>query len=281
MPDLYLGKIPIIYRSLNEGFVRGTPDPAHLSTGAVPRDFDVDPVLMRDSPAGMAIIPQSEWDARHAEQLATKSSLLHMYLPGDMSRPAFDFLDQNGFPDCWYHSTAQAAMMAYLAAGLPVPRLNAVAGATLLNRTDGGWCGLSMKHLREHGCPVVGTGPGQWPYQSRRGQDTPELRANMARHKSAEDWYDFGRREYDQQYDQQFSANQLATCGFQNWPAPSDYNEFGHSMLTLGWAKIEAGHWGPVTLNSWRQFGYFGLCVLADRVPDNACALRAMTPTVN
>ena len=37
----------------------------------------------------------------------------------------------------------------------------------------------------------------KWPYQSRRGQDTPDLRASMARYKVTEGWYDFGRSVYD------------------------------------------------------------------------------------
>ena len=276
MADLYLGKIPVIYRSLNEGFIRGTPD-HEPATGCLERDFSVDPVLMGDSPDGMAVIPSSEWDARHDEQIANKSGLLHLYLGPDLNAPAFQFLDQNGFPDCWAHSTGHALMFDYLRQGLPVPRLNAVAVATLMRQTNGGWCGLSMKFARESGYPVAGDGPGQWPYQSRRGQDTPELRAAMARHKALSGWYDLGK----QAYDQTLTEGQLATCGFENWPAPSDYNRFGHSMLTIGHARIEAGHWGRLTLNSWQGFGHHGLCVLAGMVPDNAVALTAATPTTN
>ena len=273
MPDLYLNKIPIVRRSLNEGFLRGVP--GHLLTGAVPRDFAIDPVVMGDPPAGMAVAPESEWDARHDEQIKNKDGLLHLYLGPNLDAPAFQFLDQNGFPDCWAHSTGHALMFDYLKQGLPVPRLNAVAVATLMGQTNGGWCGLSMGFARDKGYPVVGDGPGEWPYQSRRGQDTAELRATMARHKAVSGWWDLGR----QAYDQTLTRSQLATCGFMNWPAPSDYNRFGHSMLMIGWARIEAGHWGPLTLNSWQGFGYHGLCVLADMWPDNSVALRSSTPS--
>ncbi len=277
MPELYKGRIPIIRRDLNEGFLRGLPDPEHLSTGAIPRDFDVDPVLMRDSPAGMVLIDPSEDDARFDAQEETKSSLEHMYLPGDGKKPAFTFLDQNGFPDCWTHSTGHGIMFEYLMAGLPVPKLNAVAAATLMGQTNGGWNGLSLKFARDNGYPVCGTGPGQWPYQSRRGSDTPELRANMAKHKVVEDWYDLGR----QVYDQKLVARQIATAGFQNWPVPSDYNRFGHSMLTIRYVRIARGDWGLLTLNSWLGFGYFGLAVLAGMWPDNATAIRAVTPSID
>jgi hypothetical protein len=158
---------------------------------------------------------------------------------------------------------------------LPPIRLNAVAVATLLGRTNGGWCGLSMKFARENGYPVVGTGPGEWPYQSRHGKDTPELRAAMKQHRDLEDWYDLAKAEYDQD----LSKGQLATCLFDNLPAPSDYNRFGHSMLSLRKVRIERGSWGYLTLNSWKGFGYYGLCVLAEMEPDGSCALRSSTPS--
>lgn len=274
MAELYLNKIPIIRRSLNDGFIRGTPDDVP-STGAIPRDYDIDPVAMGDSPASMVLIDPSEYDARYEEQHREESSLLHMYLRGD--KPAFDLLDQNGFPDCWAHSTSHAMMLDRVKNNLPVVRFNAVAVATLLRQTNGGWCGLSMKFARENGLPVIGTGPGQWPYQSRNGKDTPELRANMAKYKSEEDWYDLGHREYDQK----LSDQQLATCGFNNWAAPVDYNAYGHSMCSLGKVRIEAGAWGLAILNSWAGFGYYGLCIIPDSTtrPNNAVALRSSTAT--
>jgi hypothetical protein len=274
MADLYKGKVPIVRSDLNQGFIRGAADPDHPpATGAVPRDFSVQPLEMRDSPAQMKLYAPSEWDSLYDAGEANEDSLEHIYLRG--GQPAFEFLDQNGFSDCWCHSTAHAIMMDRAKQNLPPIRLNAVAVATLMGRTDGGWCGLSMKFARENGYPVIGTGPGQWPYQSRRGQDTPELRAGMKLHRDLEDWYDLAKAEYDQD----LSQAQLATCLFNNMPSPSDYNRFGHSMLSLRLVRIEAGSWGLLTLNSWKGFGYFGLCVLAGMWPDGSCALRASTPS--
>lgn len=271
--DLYRGKIPIVRRDLNEGFVRGAP--AHApATGAVPRDLSVDPVLMRDNPSGMTVYPRSEWDARYDAGEANQDSLEHLYLRS-AEAGVFQFLDQNGFPDCWCHSTAHAVMIDRLKQNLPFVRLNAVAIATLMSQTNGGWCGLSMKYVRENGIPTVGTGPGQWPYQSRGGRDTPELRANMRLHRDLSDWYDLGRHEYDQD----LTRDQIATCLFDNNPTPSDYNRFGHSMLSLRLVRIEAGSWGLLTLNSWALFGYYGLCVLAEMWPDSSCSLRSSTPS--
>jgi len=272
--ELYRGKIPIIRRSLNDGFIRGTPDDLP-STGCVERDYDIDPVAMGDSPAAMKLVEDSELDAIFDEQEAQESSLEHMYVRD--GSPAFEFLDQNGFPDCWFHSTAHALMVDRMKQGLPPVRFNAVAGATLLNQTNGGWCGLSMKFIREKGCPVIGSGPGEWPYHTRSNHDSPELRANMAKYKSLEDWYDLGRREWDQK----LSQRQLRTLGCGNIPVPTDYNKYGHSMLMIRLVRIEKGHWGRLTLNSWKGFGYLGLCVIPETTADvnNAVALRVSSST--
>jgi len=269
MPELYHGKIPIIRKSLNDGFIRG--EAPEVSFGCVERDYDVDPVAMGDSPAAMTLIPASEDDARYDEQEEQESSLEHLYLRG--GRPAFEHLDQNGFPDCWAHSSVHAVMLNRMAQNVEIPKFNAVAVATLLNQTNGGWSGLSTKFIREHGIPVVGTGSGQWPYHSRKGKDTPELRAEMARYKVIEDWYDLGRKEWDQV----LSDRQIATCGWQNWAAAVDYNKYGHAMCQLRKVRIERGRWGKLTLNSWIGFGYHGLCVIPDDVamPNNAVAVRS------
>jgi hypothetical protein len=274
--EFYRGKIPIVTRDLNEGFVRGTPD-SPPSLGCVPRDFDVDPVEMRDSPSEMKLIDPSEYDARFDEAEATESSLEHKYLP-DGKTPAFEFLDQGEFPDCWAHSTAHCLMFDRLKQNLPVLRFNAVAVATMLGRTNGGWSGLSMKFARDNGYPVMGSGPGEWPQWTRKRQyDTPELRAAMKRHQANELWYDLGRREYNQV----LTRRQIDTCGFDNIPLGVDFNEFGHAMCQIRRVRIEAGHWGDLILNSWKGFGYHGLFVLVNRTADNACGLRSSTPSAN
>ncbi len=264
----YKSRIPIIYRDLNEGFIRGTPD-YKPATGAVPRDFAIDPVEIRDSPSAINLIPTSDYDAYYDKGEEAEDSLEHMYLRGD--KAAFEYVEQGNFPDCWAHSTAHSIMFDQLKQNLPVVRLNGVAAATLMNRTDGGWCGLSMKFAREKGFPPI---CAEAPYHSRNVKNTAALQAAMKLHADLEDWYDMAKAEYDQD----LSKGQLVTCLFNNLPCPSDYNRFGHSMLSIRWVRIEAGLWGPLTLNSWQGFGYHGLCVLANMVPDGSCALRSSTP---
>lgn len=265
MPNLYKGRVPIITRSLDEGWLRGA---VPVSTGAIPRDFSVDPVEMRDSPDSIQLIPTSQYNALYDAQEANESSLEHLYLRDD--KPAFEFLDQNGYPDCWAHSTAHAIMFDALKQNIPVVRLNGVAAATLMNQTNGGWCGLSMKFARTNGFPPI---CADAPYQSRKVKNTPALKAQMKLHSNLEDWYDLGKAEYDQE----LSKGQLITCLFNNLPCPSDYNRFGHSMLSIRYVRTDLG-WGLLTLNSWAGWGYHGLGVLLNMIPDGSCALRSSTP---
>jgi hypothetical protein len=268
---MYLGKIPVINRSLNEGWIRSSDMPPAVSTGCEPRDFSVDPVEMRDSPAGMVVYSRSsEWDAVEDEKIAKQSSLLHIFLRGD--KPAFQFLDQDGFPDCWYHGPAHAYMLACMRDGEPIPRINAVAGATLCGRTNGGWSGLGFKDLRENGAPLMGNGPGEWPQWTRdRKHNTAEFQANRRKHKVLEDWYDMTAEVYDQD----MTNDQLFTCLANNNPASGDWNRYGHAMAIIDVVRIERGSWGPVVLNSWEKFGYFGLAVLREIWPNNSAALRS------
>lgn len=269
MPELYKGKIPIVNRSLNEGWTRNIRE--DVNTGCVPRDFAVDPVEMRDSPAQMKLLRRgSDWDAAHDERERFQSGLVHLYLRND--EPAFEHLDQNGFPDCWYYGPSQAYMLACMRDGQPVPRINATAGATLLGRTNGGWSGLAMKDLRENGAPLMGDGPGEWPKHTRATRhNTAEFRANRQKKKVLEDWYDLGSEVYDQE----MTADQIFTCCYNNNPGSGDWNRFGHAMCIIDVVRIERGSWGPVVLNSWDQFGYHGLAVLREMWPNNAVFLRS------
>ncbi len=263
-------KIPIVHKSLNEGFIRTAPPT--VSTGCVERDYLVDPVLMKDDPAGMVTYDNAEAVSRFNQALKDESSLIHMYLRG--GKPVFEHLDQDGFPDCWYHGPCHAFMLACMRDKEPIPRLNGVAGATLLGRTNGGWSGLAQKDLRENGAPLMGTGPGEWPQWTRNTKyNTPEFKTNRMKHKVLEDWYDLRRAEYDQD----LSKSQLITCAIDNNPGSCDYNRFGHAMGFPGVGYMD-GRFHPITLNSWEAFGLFGLALLYDIWPDSSVAIRAATP---
>ncbi len=274
--ELYKGRVPICRRGLDDAWLRSGDTPT-VSTGCIPRDYDDDPVLMGDSPSGMKLDDPSEYDAIYDKGEEAEDSLEHLFLRG--GKPAFTNLDQGPFPDCWFHSTAQAMMMDSVKQGIaPVPRLNAVAGATLTGMLGGGWCGKSMKYARDNGIPVMGTGEGEWPEHTRNKKyDTPAMRERMKQHKALENWYDLGRSEWDQV----LSGRQIATCLNNNNPTPLDYNDFAHSILAIRQVRIAPGDWGYLLLGSWLNYGYFGLHVVAWSLsrPNNACSLRSSTPS--
>lgn len=269
MVDLYLGKIPVIRRNLNEGFL-GQPEP--VRGGAVERDYSVQPLEMFASPSEMDLIPESEDDARYEEREATKSGLLHLFLRG--GKPAFKNLDQNGQGFCWAYSTAQAIMMQRLAMGLPLVRLSAHAVACKIKnfRDQGGWGGLSAKFAVETGYPSCDV----WPEQSmQRKYDTDATWADAAKHKITDEWVDLSKSVYDQK----LTKRQWVTAAFSNQPGPADYSRFSHSMCRFDRVRIEKGHWGDVILQSWKNWGYYGLGILSDELgqPDGALAIRSVT----
>ncbi len=271
--EFFHGKIPIIRQSLNEGFLRSGYSAG--ATGAIPRDYDVDPVEMGDSPAGLKVLSDAELKEAFEEQENAQSSLEHMFLR--TGSPAFELLDQNGNGYCWAYSTGHCVMLDRLKQNLPMVRINPHATAAIIKHgaDQGGWSGLSLKFCVENGYAVEGNGPGQWPLHSRNLKyDTPALRENMALHKCLESWYDLGQREYDQELTKQ----QICTLGVQSIPVAGDWNRFGHAMCIIRSVLIN-GVWSPMVLNSWNGFGHHGLAILWNMWPDNAVALRASTPS--
>lgn len=272
MAELYLGKIPIIRRSLNEGFLRGLPDAEFRQANTVARDFREDPVSVSASPAEMELVPESDYDAIYEERQASGSGMGNKLIRA-LEAGEFKFADQSRFPDCWYHSPVNGIALARLLQNLPFVMFNAVAGATILGRTNGGWCGLGLKDCIDNGPPVAGDGEGEAPYQSRNVRNDAAFKANRARHKVTESWYDLGRDVYDQV----LSDRQISTCCFQDNPVPADWMAHGHSMLIADKVRVERNSWGRLVLNSWQGFGYLGLCVMM-QAPDNACSIRTVRP---
>lgn len=273
MADFYKG-IPIIDPSLTVS--AAVLDPSGVHKGLVPRDYHAYPQEYMGTPDEMDVIPESEWDARYDEQEATESSLEHMFLRG--GRPAFTNLDQNGHGYCWAYSTGHAIMLTRLRDNMPYVRLNPHATAAIIKAgaDEGAWCGLSGKWAANYGYAEEGTGPGQWPLHSRDLKyDTPALREEMAKRKTTEEWRDLTKQDWEQS----MKSKQLATCGFLNIPAPSDFNWWGHSVCQVRWVRIERGSWGPLILNSWKGWGKHGLAVLrgTQAVANGAIAVRNTT----
>lgn len=174
--------------------------------------------------------------------------------------------------NCWAYSTGTALMMTRLAMGLPLVRLSPHAVACKIKnfRDEGGWCGLSAEFSRNTGYPSEQF----WPAQSMSRQyDKPETWANAELHKATEDWVDLTKKVYDQN----LTRSQVATCGFNNIPVPSDFHWWSHSVCQIRWVRIEAGSWGPLILNSWKGWGRHGLAVLqgSKAICNGAVAIRS------
>ena len=275
MAELYKGSIPIID---TDGPENEMLRPKGATFGLVPRDYLLDPESLFAPPSEMTLIPESEWDARFDEQERLGSSLEHIYLSGPGGSPRFVNLDQNGNGYCWAYSTGHAIMLDRLRRNLPMVRLNPHATAAIIKkgRDEGGWCGLSAKFAREVGYALEGNASGQWPLHSRDLKyDTPQLRASMAKFKVDEDWVDLTR----QVYDQNLTRLQLATCLFSGIPCPTDFQWWGHSVCSVRWVRIEAGSWGLLILNSWLNWGRYGLGVLRGEKTKTmgAIAIRSTT----
>lgn len=270
--DFYKNDIPILDENTPE--CRDVLFSPGVSFGMTGRDYNESPVEMFADPSGLAVYDPSEWDARYDEQEANESSLEHIYLRG--GRPAFTNLNQNPNGYCWAFSTGTAMMMAALRDNRLDFRLNPTATAAIIKngRDEGGWCGLSAKWARENGYAEEGDGPGQWPGNTRNLRyDTPQLREAMKKHQVLEDWYDLTRPVHGQV----LTSRQVATACFNNIPVPSDFMQWRHSVCTIRWVRIERNSWHPLILNSWPQWGRFGLAVIRTMTITNAVAVRIST----
>lgn len=263
--------IPVIKRSLDEGFINGKPATAP-SFGCVPRDFRVDPIRMQDRPDSMDVYTDDKAKEVYDKQMEAQSTLLHIFFRN--GKPAFDHLDQDGFPDCWYHGPAHAVMATCMRDNDPIPRINGVAGATLLGRTNGGWSGLAMQDMRENGAPLMGTGVGEWPQWTRdKRYNTPEFRDARMKHQILEDWYDTSAEVYGQVMTQR----QMVTTILNKNPGSGDWNKFSHAMGVLGIGYLD-GRFHPIVIQSWKGWGLAGVGLLYDLWPNNYCGPRTITP---
>lgn len=279
--DYYKSTIPILDADRPEGKEMGDIFfPKGQALGYVERDYKQFPEPMFQAPSEMELIPDSEDDARFDEGEANKDTLEHIYLSGPNGEPAFENLDQDGDGYCWAYSSGHAVMLDRLkqmppAPGSQVVRLNPHSVGAIIKggRNEGGWCGLSAQFIKENGIAVEGTGPGQWPKQSRNLKyDTPECRTQMKLHVVTEDWVDMTR----QVYDRNLTQSQVKTCLFNNVPCPNDFNWWGHSVCAIRWVRLEKGSWGVLILNSWYKWGRYGLAVLrgSQRICNGGVAFR-------
>ena len=235
--------------------------------GLVPRDFAADPPEMFDPPSDMPLIPRNEWSARIKEMEATKSRISDILLAAGIPS-----MDQGSVGYCWAHSTTGCVQALRAINNQPHIPLSAFMVAAIIKRgrDEGGWCGLSAKFLREVGV----CSQALWPQGNRSlSLDTPQARADAARHRVTEDWVDLTR----QVYDQSLTFDQVMSCLLCRVPVAGDFNWWSHSVMLCDPVEVEPGSFGIRLRNSWGDgWSDRGFSVLhgAKAIPDGAVALR-------
>ncbi len=267
-----------------------TPSGDRAATGLVPRSLSrqapgyLDAVPRYGAARPLDLIPESEWDARYDEMVATRSSLADIRDAGDGGRP-IPSLDQNaadGTPRwgyCWNHGPVQAVMLLRAANNQPYVPLSAFAGASVIKdyQDQGGWGAQGLDFLMKVGAPSQAL----WPQkQVDRRLDTPAMRANAAKHKVAEGWVDLDSPVYDRN----LTFAQVMTLLFRRIPVVADFDWWGHCVVLTAPHRVERGSWGVKGLNSWGDgWGDNGAFVLRGQraVPNNAVAPAVTTASAD
>lgn len=176
---------PVIITSKN--WQQYVDPPPGKKTGLIPRNFHAHPPgylacteVMPDS----ALIPESEYSTRLADQQAQKSSLF------DLRTSYYDdlkSLDQDGYGYCWAFSTTKAVMYTRAAMGEPRLRLSAWMVASIIKnyRDEGGWGAESLAFWAKTGGATL----EEWPQgKVDRQYDTSTMRATALKRRVTEWW---------------------------------------------------------------------------------------------
>lgn len=219
----------------------------------------VDPSIygMMAPPSEIKLIPRSEWSERIKEKERTKSNLSDL-----LRRAGIPSTDQNGHGYCWAYSTVGCVQTIRAFNNQPHIPLNPHSVASIIKRgaDQGGWCGLSCRFLMEHGVAPMGSGEGEWPEHSRDYKRLePKCRERMSQFLVTEGWIDLRRNDYDQQ----MTFDQVASCLLSNIPCALDFNWWGHSVMGCDLVEVESGDFGIRIRNSWKDsWGDKGFSVL-------------------
>lgn len=240
--------------------------PSGFSTGLIPRDFKSHPVgCFAYAPAfpDDALIPESEWPARLAQQKADRASLL------DLRTTYYDTLkslNQNGYGLCWAFSSTKATMYIRATQHGVFERLSAywVAGKVMNWRDQGYYGAASLGQIVKAGVPLESLCP---TYSSRN--DTPECQADAATRKVTEWW--------DGSDDRDLARRQMVSSLLVGIPCVVDLNWLSHSM-----AAIHIESLNPLTIyfdNSWGEGNNKGLYIAkgSQAIPDGLVIPRVAT----
>jgi len=252
-------------------YLHPTVNGERKSHGLIPRDWSAKPAgcyAFAPPFPDELLIPEEQWPERLAEQKAKKSDLLSL-----RKRLNIRSLDQNGFGYCWAFSSTKAVMYCRAIMGQPFVELSAWAVAAIIKnyRDQGGWGMESMEWIVENGVPSLDV----WPQgQVKKALDTPEMRADAAKHKVT-GWWE-GSNDKDK------ATHQMVSAFLMGLPCVLDYDWWSHSVCGIYLESIKPLRGGID--NSWtNDAGDNGIFILEERKfrPDGLVIPRDVTPSPN
>lgn len=245
--------------------------PAACRTGAVPRDFGVQPVGSDGlkPPSGIALIPESEWIPRIRDRKKYGLGLSQIWKTGwNGGRMPSKDQGQRGY--CWSHSVTRCLEFLLAKANQKQELLSAYSIACKIKnfQDEGGWCGLSGKFVADYGVVPESL----WPARSvDRSLDNAANWESAKAFRMTEGWYDLNR----QVWDQDITWKGVVSLLLQNVPCAIDYMPWGHSVNVFDVDEKDGEVW-PVIFNSWGDgWGDQGTALLMNawsRSPDGAVA---------
>jgi hypothetical protein len=246
-----------------------------MGRGAIPRDYEVQPMGSSSEAEAFPIIARSEWSARIKEMESTKSRL------SDIRRNALGpgkhipALDQGRLSYCWAYSTGMALILTRAVANMPYVRLSPTAVAAKIKNfaNRGGWGALSMEFAVKNGYPSETV----WPNQSlQRHYDCDQTWEDAKRHRVTAGWWDLSKDVYSRN----LPFDVVMTLLLCRVPVVVDFNWWGHSVCAIDPVEVEPGSFGIRIINSWKDsWGDLGESVLRGNKahPDGSVAPRVIT----
>jgi len=203
-------------------------------------------------------IPESEWEVRIKEQLATKRRT------SDFQK--FDPDNQGSHPICWAAGTAHAAATCRVIQGYDYVQLSAGDMATEITGgvSSGGYEGNAVRRMVKHGV----CSSKVWGYQSSRPSGTAEeVAASRAMHVALE------------AYELETKADYV-TAALMNFPMTVAYNSWRHVVMGCDVVWVDGrvqfrirNNWGAWSASN--DAGFSGYAVM--RFPDSGWAFRQLT----
>lgn len=208
--------------------------PNECGRGLIERDYSTCPVGYNSQPFRLPLIPEDEWPERLDDMIAAKARLSDL-----RKRHKIKATNQGQTNYCWFYSSTGATMLSRASQGQKYVHLSGSSGATQIKnyKNVGGWGSQSLEFIAERGvCRAQ-----DWPEGKagiRRDLNMPSVWEEAKKYRITE-WMDLEPR----------NVPQLVTCLLSGIPVVSDFNWWGHSVVTIDLVSVRP--FKTRILNSW------------------------------